>query len=420
MITRISSFLLGITLAVFSSFPALAQDTTQKVIPNRQNAGKQQGKPYVILISADGFRYDYVAKYQAKHLRQLSISGVAAEALIPSFPSITFPNHYTIVTGMYPSHHGLVGNNIYDPKMKARYTMSNTKAVRNPAWYGGTPIWTLAEQQGLLSASFYWPGSEAAIGGLLPSYYYSYNEKIPIARRIQTVVNWLSLPAEKRPHLINFYFPEVDHAGHLYGPDAQETEKAVQFIDSAVNALNIAVQQTGLPVNFVFVSDHGMTTINRDEPLKLPFKVDTIQVVVASNGTLVNIHVKDKKNIQSIYQSIQKSDKFDAYLSDQVPSTYHYGKKDDKYHRIGDIILVTKAPYYFSNKQPHPGAHGFDPNQTPEMQATFIAWGPAFKERTKIGAFENVHIYPLLAKILGLTYKHPIDGNDKIAKEVLK
>src|SRR5690606_7276116 len=117
------------------------------------------------------------------------------------------------------SHHGLVGNNIYDPKMQARYSMSNAKAVKNPAWYGGIPIWTLAEQQGLLSASFYWPGSEAAIGGMLPSYYYAYNEKIPIAKRIQTVVNWLSLPSEKRPHLINFYFPEVDHAGHLYGPD---------------------------------------------------------------------------------------------------------------------------------------------------------------------------------------------------------
>lgn len=420
MVTRVFSYLLGVALAVFLVSPTHAQDTTQKSVPNRQNVAKQQDKPYVILISADGFRYDYAEKFQATHLQQLSSSGVSAKALIPSFPSITFPNHYTIVTGMYPSHHGLVGNNIYDPKMQARYSMSNAKAVKNPAWYGGIPIWTLAEQQGLLSASFYWPGSEAAIGGMLPSYYYAYNEKIPIAKRIQTVVNWLSLPSEKRPHLINFYFPEVDHAGHLYGPDATETKKAVHFIDSAVNALNIAVQQTGLPVSFIFVSDHGMKAINRDEPLPLPFKVDTTQVVIASNGTLVNIHVKDKKNLQSIYQSIQKSDKFDAYLSDQVPSNYHYGKKEDKYHRIGDIVLVAKAPYYFSNKKPHPGAHGFDPYETPEMRATFIAWGPAFKEGLTIGAFENIHIYPLLAKILGLKYKHRIDGNDKVAKEVLK
>ncbi|MEH6308471.1 ectonucleotide pyrophosphatase/phosphodiesterase [Olivibacter sp. CPCC 100613] len=420
MVTSVSSFLLGISFAVFLSLPTQAQDTTQKVVPNRQNAPKQLDKPYVILISADGFRYDYTKKYHAQHLKQLAEKGVMADALIPSFPSITFPNHYTIVTGLYPAHHGLVGNNMYDPKMRARYSMSNAKAVKDPIWYGGIPIWTLAEQEGLLSASYYWPGSEAAIGGMLPSYYYAYNDKIPIEKRIQTVVNWLTLPEEKRPHIINFYFPQVDHAGHLYGPDAPETAQAVHFVDSAVNVLNMAVQQTGLPVNFIFVSDHGMKAIKQNEPLQLPFEVDTTKVTLASNGTLVNIHVKDKKNIPPLYQSIQKSDKFDVYLSEEVPSRYHYGKKDDQYQRIGDILLFAKAPYYFSNKKPHPGAHGFDPYETREMQATFIAWGPAFKEGLKIGAFENVDIYPLLAKLLGLTYKHRIDGNDKIAKKILK
>lgn len=420
MITRVFSSLLSIALAVLLALPAQAQDTTQKVVPNRRNAPKQQNKPYVILISADGFRYDYTEKHRAENLKKLALKGVTADALIPSFPSITFPNHYTIVTGMYPAHHGLVGNNIYDPKLDERYSMSNAKAVKNPVWYGGIPIWTLAEQQHLLSASFYWPGSEAPIGGTLPSYYYAYNEKIPIEKRIQTVVNWLSLPADKRPHIINFYLPEVDHAGHRYGPDAPETEKAVHFVDSAINALNVAVQQTGLPVNFIFVSDHGMKAINRDEPLSLPFPVDTTEMTIVSNGTLVNIHVKDKKKTKSIYESIQKSDKFQAYLCDEVPANYHYGKKDDQYDRIGDILLFANAPYYFSTRKPMPGAHGFDPYETPEMQATFIAWGPAFKEGVKIGAFENIHIYPLMAKILKLPYKHAIDGEGKVAKKVLK
>ena len=413
-----------ITFTFFSvlSFSTFAQqDTSQKIVPNRKNSSVQQGKQYVILISADGFRYDYAEKYKTPHLNQLAKGGVKAEALIPSFPSITFPNHYTIVTGMYPSHHGLVGNNMYDPKTASRYSMGNAKAVKNPAWYGGTPIWTLAEQQELLSACFYWPGSEAAIGGKLPTYYYPYNEKIPIANRIQTVVDWLSLPEAERPHLISFYFPEVDHMGHLFGPDAPETEKAVLWVDSAVNALNQAVTKTGLPVNFIFVSDHGMTSINREEPLKLPIKVDTSQITVASNGTILNIHVKDKKNLKGLYNAMRSNAKhYQVFLADKVPAKYHYNKKDDRYNRIGDIILIADAPYYFSNNKPYAGAHGYDPYQTSDMQATFIAWGPAFKRGLTVPAFENVHIYPILTKLLGLPYDHIIDGKDNIAKEIVK
>ncbi|QNL48635.1 alkaline phosphatase family protein [Olivibacter sp. SDN3] len=396
-------------------------DTAQVIVPNRVNAFEQQGKPYVILISADGFRYDYTTKYKAKQLNKLAARGVRADALIPAFPSVTFPNHYTIVTGMYPAHHGLVGNNIYDIKTNSRYTLKNLKAVRDASWYGGVPIWTLAEQQQLLSASFYWPGSEAPIGGLYPSYYYPYNEKISIARRIQKVVEWLSLPAEKRPHLINFYLPEVDHAGHLFGPDAPETGRAVHFVDSAIYALTTAVKKTGLPVNFVFVSDHGMLNIDNEKPLKLPFNIDTSQVVIANNGTLVNIHVKDKKNITRIYKSIAANDEyFSVYLKKTLPSTYHYGKKNDRFNRVGDIVLVANAPYYFANNKPHPGAHGYDPYETPEMNATFIAWGPSFKQGKIIPAFENIHIYPLLAKLLDLRYQHTIDGDDRVAQETLK
>jgi len=418
---RKAPFICAILTYLLSVGLVHGQDTTQKITPNRSNAVQQQDKPYIILISADGFRYDYTGKHNAQHLKQLAIAGVEAQALIPSFPSITFPNHYTIVTGMYPSHHGLVGNTIYDPKNNSRYNMGNAKAVTDPIWYGGIPIWTLAEQQQLLSASFYWPGSEAAIGGMLPSYYYAYNEKIPIAERIQTVVNWLSLPAEKRPHIINFYFPEVDHAGHHFGPDAVETEKAVHFVDSAVNALNNAVAKTGLPVNFIFVSDHGMKAINREEPLRLPIKIDTAELAAAANGTLINLHVKNKKNIKTVYDSIYREAKnFDVYLKSKMPKKYHYGLKDDRYNRIGDIVLVAKAPYYFSNNKPNPGAHGYDPYEIPEMKATFIAWGPAFKQNISLPAFENIHIYPLLAKILGLHYEHKIDGRERVLKEILK
>lgn len=403
-------------------FPCAAQtDTAQKVVPNRANAPDQLEKPYVILISADGFRHDYVGKYQAGHLQQFAAGGVKAAALIPSFPSITFPNHYTIATGMYPPHHGLIGNTIYDVEKKARYTMGNPGAVRDPAWYGGVPIWVLAEQQHLLSAAFYWPGSEASIMGMLPSYYYTYSEKIPIAHRIHEVVEWLSLPQEKRPHLISFYFPEVDHAGHRFGPDAPETAKAVHFVDSAVHVLAQAVGETGLPVNFVFVSDHGMKAVNREEPIDLSASLDTSKVIAAFNGTIVNIHVKKKADIKPIYHVLKNEDgHFRVYLKKKIPSKYHYGKRDDRYNRIGDIVLMADTPYYFSNKRPSPGTHGYNAYDTPEMGAVFMAWGPNFKKGLNIPAFENIHIYPLLAKILGLRYVHPIDGRLEVLKDILR
>src|SRR6201996_7629105 len=223
-----------------------AQDITQQVVPGRKNDPLQENKPYVILISADGFRWDYAEKYHAKNLLALGAEGVKAESMIPSFPSVTFPNHYTLVTGLYPSHHGLVNNSYYDRSRNDFYSMGAKAKVADGTRYGGTPLWVLAEQQHMLAASFYWVASEADIKGTRPSYYYIYNEKIGIDKRIQEVKNWLELPAEKRPHMITFYFPEVDHAGHTYGSDARETEEAVGFVDKAVGDMVKAVKATGL------------------------------------------------------------------------------------------------------------------------------------------------------------------------------
>ena len=203
-------FLSALYLVLIFSFylSAGAQpDTTQQVVSGRRNSAAQQHKPYLILISVDGFRNDYPEKFNAVHLKQLSAAGVRADYMIPSFPSLTFPNHYTIVTGMYPSHHGLVSNSFFDRERMQRYGMRDVAKVLDGYYYGGTPLWVLAEQQQMLSASFYWVGSEADIQNTRPTYYYRYNEAIPIDRRIQSVVNWLQLPEDQRPHLIAFYFP---------------------------------------------------------------------------------------------------------------------------------------------------------------------------------------------------------------------
>jgi predicted AlkP superfamily pyrophosphatase or phosphodiesterase len=399
-------------------------DTTQKIIPDRTNSLQQEQKPYVILISADGFRWDYARKYHAEHLLALAKSGVQAESMLPSYPSVTFPNHYSIVTGLYPSHEGLVNNAFYDAKTKS-FFYYKSKTGTDAIWYnGGTPIWVLAEQQKMLSASFYWVGSEAAVHGIRPTYYYKYNEKIDMHQRIQTVVNWLDLPADKRPHIITFYFPQVDHEGHKHGPDSREVADAVHLIDSSVYELTKAVKTTGLNVNYVFVSDHGMTKADTENPIAMPADIDTSKFIVSGDGLLVELYAKDPKYIQATYDELLKNKTADyaVYLKTNVPQKLHYGAKDDWYNRIGDILLIPNWPKVFNlyGKKMDPGWHGYDATVVKDMHATFYAWGPAFKTDLIIRAFNNVDIFPMINQLLGLTYTNKVDGTKKLANEILK
>jgi predicted AlkP superfamily pyrophosphatase or phosphodiesterase len=400
-----------------------AQDTSQQVIAGRANGRQQLEKPYVILISADGFRADFAEKYDAIHLQKLGKQGVRASYMLPSFPSVTFPNHYSIITGLYPAHHGLVDNSFYDSARDTIYSMANKKQVADAYWYGGTPLWVLAEKQNMLSASFYWVASESNIQDKKPSYYYIYNEKINIDARIQAVKNWLQLPAIKRPHFITFYFPEVDHAAHIYGPDSKEAAAAVHFVDEAVGRLQAMTDSIALPVNFIFVSDHGMTKVDNVNTLKLPEAVDKNKFYVPTGDALVQLYAKDKKDVLPTYIALQKEAKdYDVYLAEDMPKKWHYSRSDDHYNRIGDIILVPVLPKVF-NLGTHAtslGKHGFDP-AVADMHAIFYAWGPAFKKNMQISGFENVHVYPLIATILGLTYsKDMIDGKAEVLLPVLR
>ncbi len=401
--------------------PAQEESLHQIITPERKNNEKQQQKPYVILISADGFRHDYAEKYHANTLLELSKNGVKAASMIPSFPSVTFPNHYTLVTGLYPSHHGLVGNSFYDPLKGDSYSMGDKKKVRDSSWYGGTPLWVLAEQQQMISASLFWVGSEAAIKGIRPTYYYQYTEKISIPERIQIVMDWLNLPEETRPHLIMFYLSEPDHAGHRYGPESSQAREAVSMVDSTLNELTKAVATTGLPVNFIFVSDHGMTAVDRENPIEVPLFIDKDKFITRSIGTMMHIHARHKADILPLYETLKKQEKdYQVYLRPDVPPHLHYGAKDDKMHRIGDILMLPEWPRVFTNKKPGIGYHGFDPYKVKDMHAVFYAWGPAFKKGITIPAFENVHIYPLVTEILGLKYKEKIDGKRKVLGPILK
>ena len=400
-------------------------DTSQQIVSGRENSKEQQNKPYVILISADGFRYDYAQMYKATHLQALAASGVQATAMLPSFPSVTFPNHYSMVTGLYPSHEGLVNNSFYDTKTGKTFHYYD-KNANNELWYdGATPLWVLAEQQNLLSASFYWVGSDVAIHNVYPTYYYHYNEKIDVHQRIQTVVNWLSLPPEKRPHFITFYFPQVDHQGHKYGPNSPQVDSAVQFIDSAVYQLTEAVKTTGIKVNYIFVSDHGMTAPNIKNPIALTAKdIDTSKFIISGDNLLVELYAKDPKYIQDTYTTLLKgaTPAYSVYLKSNMPAKLHYSAADDWGNRIGDILLVAKWPNIFNlygTKVPI-GFHGYDATEVKEMGATFYAWGPAFKSNLLIAPFQNVDVFPLIAKILGLSYTGKVDGTDATANKVLK
>lgn len=417
-------------LLLLISFTAFAQqvtiDTAQVVIPGRQNSTEAQSKPYVIMISTDGFRYDYAQKYNAENLLKLANGGVKAEAMIPSYPSITFPNHWSLITGLYPSHHGLIDNFFYDYKRKEGYAMSNKKNAEDGSWYGGTPLWGLAEKQGMVSASLMWVGSASDAGGMRPTYYYPYHEKFTPSEKVEKVVNWLKLPEDKRPHFISLYFPEVDGSGHHFGPDAKETEAAVHLIDQAIGDLVQKVNGLGLKnVNFVFVSDHGMIKVDGGTPLEIPAVLfDKNRFDFYNSQTLLRVYVKNPDEVKAVYKELKanKTDDYEVYLDKKLPRYLHFATRDDQYNRIGQILLIPKAPKIFleKGKKTSVGKHGYNPKVVPEMKATFFAWGPEFKNNLTIGEFANINVYPLVAEVLGLKIDQPIDGKLKVLKETLK
>ncbi len=327
------------------SLSIVAQDTIQQITPGRVNTKQSESKPYLILISADGFRYDYADKYDAVNLKQLRASGVQAVSMKPSYPSVTFPNHYTVATGLYPSHHGLVYNQFYDRNRKQSYNMADRKAVEDGTWYGGVPLWVLAEKQGMITASYHFVGTEAPIKNTLPTYWYRFSNNTGIDFRIQKLVEWLELPADKRPHLITFYFSEVDHAGHIYGPEAKETRDAVLYVDSSIGKMVQRVKETGLPVNFIFLADHGMAPVDTTSRINIGTMIDTSRFYMRGGGTSLHLYAKNKKDIMPTYLALKKQAKdFRVFLRGQTPAHWHYSIKDDYFNRIGDIFIVPVYP----------------------------------------------------------------------------
>lgn len=401
------------------------------LLANQLATVAQEKEPIVILISLDGFRYDYVERFQPENLLRFIAEGTSAEALIPSFPTKTFPNHYTIATGMLPEHHGLVDNSFYEPFKDQIYTMGNRDIVQDGYWYGGTPIWVLAEENGIKSASYFFVGSEAPVKGIRPSEYFDYDGDVPNLTRVSKVFEWLQLPDTERPRMITLYFSDMDNVGHAYGPSNDEKLKAqLDKLDRELGALFEGIKSLDLPISVVIVSDHGMADVKKSDLINLDQLTEGIEARVVNNGALAHVHLKNPADKQAAMDLIlSRSQKVTI---DDFSQNSNYTDTSKYPQRFGDFILIPEFGQYLADnrgmmryqnnsarlKTDVFGEHGFSPRNQ-EMWGIFFAKGPRIKQGNEIEPFQNIHIYPLLCQLLGLEIPQGIDGKREILEPIL-
>ncbi|MEM8509298.1 MAG: ectonucleotide pyrophosphatase/phosphodiesterase [Bacteroidota bacterium] len=385
-----------------------------------ENTEKAKRSPYVILVSIDGFRYDYAEKHGASNILEIAKNGSHVKWFIPSFPSKTFPNHYTLVTGLYPKSHGIVGNTFYDPEFDEFYRIRNRKVVKDGSWYGGIPLWNLAQMQGMCAASYYWVGSEANINGMHPKYYYIYQKQTPYEFRVRRVLEWLALPENERPHMITLYFSLVDTVGHTYGPEAKEIREAVQYVDEQIGALRSGIAKTGLPVYLIVTSDHGMQEVTSLININQYVAVDRSRFV---GGPAAMIYTTDQEETDHLYNVLSKKEFFRVYRKQELPDYLNYGNNP----RIGELVLIAEPPYSIAHLESGntemaqiKADHGFDPYTTRTMGGILYIEGPNVKKGYVLPPSENIHLYPLAAQILGLKVGTPIDGRLEVLQSVLE
>ncbi len=384
----------------------------------KKQSGKETVKPgkYVIMLSLDGFRWDYQDIYNTPTLDSITDNGVRAE-MIPVFPTKTFVNHYSIATGLYADHHGIVLNNFYAPDLGENYNMK--KNAGDGRFYGGEPLWVTAENQGIKAATLFWVGSEAEIKGKRPTYWHKYNQSMPFEERINRVINWLKMPYVKRPHLIMWYYHEPDASGHLYGPESEHTKQVVEQIDGWLKEFFKKANKLPLAdsIDFIILSDHGMTALSQVKQVILDDYVDTSKIDIINGGNPVyNLKIKEgyKDEVLNTLKSIEN---INVWEHGKLPGRLHYGNNP----RTLDVTVVAKpgwSLYWSWQNKNGKGTHGYD-NEFKDMHAIFYAIGPDFKTGFKPEKFENVNIYPLVCKLLRLKPSGN-DGDINKIKEILK
>lgn len=378
---------------------------------------------YVIMISMDGFRWDYPQRYHTPTLDSLAQVGVKAHSLQPCFPSKTFPNHYSMATGLYPDHHGIVNNSFYAPEYNESFSLGNDKAKYDPKFYGGEPIWNTAERQGVKSASFFWVGSDISINGRQPSRWKMYDGRVPFMERVDSVVSWLKLPVKERPRLVLLYFQEPDGISHRTGPDSPQTKAMVEELDGVLASLcrKLNALPIGKQINLVIVSDHGMARVHSDKVIELSSKIkpEWVEQLQADNPAM-NIKAK-APYYDSVYLALKSFKNLYAWKSSEVPARLNYGKNP----RTLDFVVTPDSLWSvtWKVKPQYEGAsqatHGWDPAFT-QMHGIFYGVGPMFPHKQQeVPTFENLNVYNIVCKILGIT-PAPNDGDPKVVDMVLQ
>ncbi|MFI4969562.1 MAG: ectonucleotide pyrophosphatase/phosphodiesterase [Lysobacterales bacterium] len=368
----------------------------------------------LILISIDGFRADYLDRGATPTLVALAAGGVRASAMKPAFPTLTFPNHYTLVTGLYPDHHGIVNNRMLDPASGRRFDYKVPDTTHDASWWGGEPIWVSVEKHGLHAATMFWPGSDVAIAGVRPSEWLPFNAKMTSGQRVDQLLRWIDLPAAQRASLFTLYFEQVDHAGHDSGPDSPGVDVALREVDSALVRLVDGLKQRGLfaQTNLVIVSDHGMTATSRALRSYLDDVVPLADVTVVNYGILAGIVPNAGKTAEVERALLVPHPHMQCWRKSQMPARLLYGTNP----RIPALLclaedggIITSHDYENGGGHFSAGEHGYD-NNDPAMRALFIAHGPDFKRGLVVPEFDNVDVYPLLAHLLGI-HPQPNDGD---------
>lgn len=375
-------------------------------------SSKKQDR-YVVVLSMDGFRSDYDDRAHTPTLDSLAAVGVKS-AFRPSFPSVTFPNHYSMATGLHPDHHGLVNNFFYDAELDSVYRMGNLDS----RFYGGEPIWNTAEKQGVHAASFFWVGSEVPVGGMQPSLWKKFDKSVSFLNRADSVIAWLQLPEKERPHLIMWYIEEPDGIGHVCTPDSSVTLSKVEELDAVLN--HFFTEARRLPqfdqIDFIVLSDHGMATFYPENYVNLGDYLPRDSFDYVFDGVPTLLYPK-KTYTDSAYAILQKVPHITVWKKNEIPAKYVYGSNP----RIGDLVVMpaigTYVQFRSESRPRYAATHGYD-NFAPEMEAIFYAAGPSFKKQAEVPAMANVNLYLLIARLLHLQ-PAPNDGEDSVINKLL-
>lgn len=360
-------------------------------------------RPLTILISIDGFRPDYLDRGVTPVLSGLAAEG-ARGVMRPSFPSKTFPNHYTLVTGLRPDRHGIVENNMEDPAIPGvAFRMSNAQAVTDARWWDqGEPIWVAAERAGIVSATMFWPGSEAPIRGVRPSHWRPFDQSVPPDARVDQVLAWLDLPEKQRPRLVTLYFDDVDTAGHEFGPHSPEVGAAAAKVDAALGRLRAGLKARGLSANLVVVADHGMAPMSDERSAFMDDVLPKDAYRQLTGGAFMTIYPRSGREAEVDRALIRPHAHFQCWRKAEIPARFHYGKNP----RVAPYFCLPETGWRLTTRdykpaRPERGAHGFD-HESPEMAAIFVASGPDIRPGVVLPAFDNVSVYPLLARLVGV------------------